>query len=303
MQVLLTGVSGYVGGALVPRLQRAGHDLRGLARDPARVPAEIPVVTGDAVSGAGLREAMDGIDVAYYLIHSMEPSVDGPFAERERRAAENFAAAAVDAGVHRVIYLGGLIPQGRRASDHLASRLAVERVLLAASPQSLALRASIVIGARSRSFRFMVRLVERLRVLPLPGWRDNLTQPVDERDLLECLALAATAPALAGRSVDVFGPEVVSYGEMIERIADLMLVSRLAVRLNLHATPLASRVASAIAGEHHELIGPLMEGLEGDLLAREPGAAHELGVHLHSFDAAVERALREWEQSEPLAAR
>ena len=303
MRILVTGVSGYVGGALVPRLAREGHDLRGLARDPARVRADIPVVTGDAVSGAGLREALDGVDVAYYLIHSMEPSTDGPFADHERRAAENFATEAAAAAVRRVVYLGGLIPKDGRASAHLASRLEVEEVLLAASPHSVALRASIVIGAHSRSFRFLVRLVERLRVLPLPGWRDNRTQPIDERDLLELLVLAATASRVGGRSLDAAGPDVLSYGAMIERIADLMLVSRPAVRLKLHATPLASRVAAAIAGERHELIGPLMEGLEGDLLARDPDAAQVFGVHLHSFDAAVERALRTWEETEPLAAR
>jgi uncharacterized protein YbjT (DUF2867 family) len=304
MRILVTGVSGYVGAALVPRLHRDGHRLRGLARDPARVKVDIPVVQGDVVSGVGLERALEDAEIAYYLIHSMEPSIDGPFADRERRAAENFATAARAAGVRRVVYLGGPVPgHGVIPSPHLASRLAVEEVLLASSTDSVAMRASIVIGARSRSFRFMVRLVERVRVLALPAWRKNRTAPIDERDLLEYLAEAATSPVAAGRSLDVAGPEVLSYGEMIERIADLMLVSRPAVRLNVNATAVASRVAAAIAQEQPEFIGPLMQSLNTDLLPRRDGVAPAMGVHLHSFDAAVERALRVWEETEPLGAR
>jgi uncharacterized protein YbjT (DUF2867 family) len=148
-----------------------------------------------------------------------------------------------------------------------------------------------------------VRLIERLPVLALPAWRANRTQPIDERDMLEFLAAAATSPLAGGRSLDIAGPEVMTYAAMIERIADHMLVGRPVVRLDLSATPVASRVAAAIAGEEPELIGPLMEGLAGDLLPRDDAAFEIFGVRLHSFDAAVERALREWEAAEPLRAR
>jgi uncharacterized protein YbjT (DUF2867 family) len=305
MRILLTGVTGYVGSRLAPRLQRDGHELRGMARRASGMVAGIDTVRADAVSGAGLDQALDGVEVAYYLIHSMEASPDGPFADREHRAAENFAAASQAAGVKRVVYLGGLVPAARdMTSTHLASRLAVERVLLDSAPDSVAFRASIVIGARSRSFRFMVRLVERLPVMALPGWRGNRTQPIDERDVVELLTRAATAAAVAGQSLDIAGPDVVSYGELIDRIRDHMLLSRPTLTLGrLTVTPIASRVASVIAGEDHELIGPLMEGLNTDLLPREEKAAELLGVQLHSLDAAIERALRDWEAAEPLAAR
>ena len=263
----------------------------------------LPLVTGDVVSGAGLGEALQGVDVAYYLVHSMEPGLDGRFAEHELRGAENFAAAARAEDVRRVIYLGGLLPAGLSPSAHLASRLAVEETLLGASPESVSLRASIAIGAHSRSFRLLVRLVERLRVVPLPAWHTYRTQPLDERDMLEFLARALDHPAVAGRSLDIAGPDILTYGEMIERIADLMLVRRSALRLGLTATPVASRLAARIAGEHWELVGPLMEGLSGDLLPRDDRAARLLGVRLHSFTRAVEHALRAWETSEPLAAR
>ncbi len=310
MNILVTGITGYVGSRLAPRLQREGHVVRGLTRDPARALApagaelELPLVTGDAVSGAGLEQALEGIDVAYFLIHSMEPATDGPFETRERVAAENFTAAARAAGVARIVYLGGLVPASGPASTHIASRLAVERILLEGSPDSVAFRASIVIGAHSRSFRFLVRLVERMPVLVVPAWRNHLTQPIDERDVIELLARAATRREVGGLALDIGGPDIVSYGELIGRISHHMLVNRPAISFRrLTVTPIASRISALIAGEQPELIGPLMESLGEDLVLRDDRAAELLGVRLHSLDAAIERALRDWEAGEALAAR
>jgi uncharacterized protein YbjT (DUF2867 family) len=308
MRTLVTGVSGYVGAALVPRLAAEGHAVRGYARSAERVAAagvELEdLVLGDATTGTGLRRALDGIEVAYYLIHSMEGPAAGAFAEQERRQAERFAAAAQVAGVRRIVYLGGLVPQDAPLSRHLASRLAVEEALLAATPESLALRASIVIGARSRSFRFLVRLIERLPVLALPAWRSNRTRPVDGRDVLAFLIRAATLPAAhTGRSWDVAGPDVLTYEALIRRIAEVLMIDRPTLGLELTLTPIASVLAAAVAGEDPALIEPLMESLEHDLLPRHDDAAATFGVRLHGFDAAVERALREWEAGEEVGAR
>ena len=302
MRILITGASGSIGAAIVPALAREGHELRALARNASRVAAPLPVVEGDAVTGAGLDEALHGVEVAYFLIHSME---GGPgFEARERAAARNFVAAAQRAGVRRVVYLGGIVPEGRVPSRHLASRLEVERILLAGLPEAVALRASIVIGASSRSFRFLVRLVERMPVLPLPAWREHRTQPIDVRDVRALLVAAASRPhAARGVSLDVAGPEILTYEAMIHRIADLMLVRRPALRLGRDVTPVAAPIAAAIAGEDPAFITPLMESLSGDLLPRDDRAAALLGVRLHRFDRAVEAALREWESAESLRAR
>jgi uncharacterized protein YbjT (DUF2867 family) len=171
-------------------------------------------------------------------------------------------------------------------------------------PASTALRASIVIGAGSASFRLLVRLVERLRVLPLPGWREHRTRPIDERDVLEFLARTPAVAAARGRSLDVSGPDVLTYAGMIDGIAELMGVGRLPLALRASLTPAASPVVAAVTGQPLELVRPLMESLEFDVLPRDADEAPRLyGVRVRPFTRAVEHALAEWERREPLGAR
>jgi uncharacterized protein YbjT (DUF2867 family) len=300
MRILITGPSGAVGAALARSLAGA-HELRGLSREPARVAGDLQleVLRGDAVTGAGLERALDGVEVCYYLIHSMEPGPDASFERRDRLAARRFAAAAAGAGVRRIVYLGGLRAAEGRSSVHLESRGEVERILLAAVPDSVAMRASLVIGARSRSFRAIVRLIERLPLVPLPPWRRYRTQPIDERDAIAYLAAAADAEGVGGRAFDIAGPEVLSYGAMIERIAGLLLLARPLLPLPVAAGPITSAVAARVSGQPNALLRPLMRSLGGDLLAEDAPARAAFGVPLHGFDAAVEHALREWEELEP----
>ena len=307
---LVTGSTGYVGGRLIERLRAEGREIRALARDPDRL-ASVPgvePVRGDLLADAGLAAALDGVETAYYLVHSMEPvrangHGGGDFGSRDRTAAGNFARAAALAGVERIVYIGGIVPRGERISPHLASRREVEEILLEAVPASTALRASIMVGARSSPFRLLVRLVERLRVLPFPSWRDNRTAPIFEQDAIEYLARTPQVPEAAGRSLDIAGPDTLTYGEMIERIADLMALSRTPVPLGLSQTPTASAVVAALVDQPVELVRPLMESLEYELLPRDDDARRLSGIRPHRYDRAVEHALREWEATEELAAR
>jgi uncharacterized protein YbjT (DUF2867 family) len=314
MRILLTGAAGFVGSLILPELLERGHTLRCLVRSPERLSSrslDVEVIVGDVVSGLGVERALSDIEVAYYLVHSMERVRTGgegvalSFRERERRAAATFARAAARAGVRRIVYLGGLLPEGGAPSQHLASRAEVEALLLAGVPDSVALRSSIVIGARSRSFRLLVRLIERLPIMPLPRWRDNRTAPIDERDLRAILVRAGELDIAGGRSYDIAGPTTLSYEQLLGEIAQAMLVERPIARIGCESDELIARLAAAIAGEEPELIIPLMEGLAGDLLPRTPPeqTAAIFGVQLHTLQSAIEHALRRWEEVEPLAAR
>ena len=301
---LVTGATGYVGTRLIARLRAGGRAVRALARDPSRFePVEgVDVARGDLLQRDTLARALDGCSTAYYFVHSMQRGSNG-FADRDRIAAENFAAAAAHAGVERIVYFGGLVPKGGPRSDHLRSRLEVEEILLGAVPRSTALRASIVIGAGSSSFRILVRLVSNLRLVPLPAWRRNRTQPIFEGDALEYLARTPETPEAEGRSLDIVGPEVLSYGEMVERIAEAMGVGRMPLPLPASQTPAASAVVSALTDQPLELVRPLMQSLEHDLLPRNDDAREIYGLKPHPFERALEHALRDWERSETLAAR
>ncbi len=302
---LVAGATGYLGARLIERLAAEDRPVRALARNPSRVTplTGVEPVGADLASGEDLGKALEGVTTAYYLVHSMEAAEDNDFAERDRRMARHFGEAACKAEVERIVYLGGMAPGGR-VSTHLGSRLEVEQILLDAVPDSTALRASIVIGAGSSSFRVLVRLVERLPVLPMPGWGANRTQPIDERDVIEYLARTPSVPAASGRALDVVGRDVLSYREMMDRIAELMGVARRSVAVAASLTSPASAVVAAVTGQPLDLVRPLMESLGSDILPRDPGEAARLyDLRPRRFDRAVEHALAEWEATEPLGAR
>ncbi len=292
--VLITGVTGYVGSTLVPRLQQEDVRLRGFARHADRVEHDIEVVEGDASELDDVVRAMEGVDVAVFLMHSMEGDTD--YDDVEHEMARTFVEAGRRCGVRRVVYLGGITPKEdtEGGSEHLESRHAVEETLLEGFPEGVALRASLVIGQGSRSFDLLAALVERLPVTALPAWRDHRTNPIDHRDVVEYLARAVLSDQVHGAmTLDVGGATETTYGDLVTRIGELGGNDNPTIGLPLSATPVAARVAAWVTDEDRGLIQPLMESLEHDLIPDDRQARELFGVEPRSLDDAIREALRE----------
>jgi uncharacterized protein YbjT (DUF2867 family) len=290
--ILLTGASGYVGSHLLPELLRRDHAVRALARRPERaaLPPEVEVRRGDAVSGEGLEAALAGVRTAYYLIHSMGRGSGGGFAQRDREAARRFGRAARAAGVERVVYLGGLGPTGAAASEHLRSRHEVAELLREHGPPAVYVRAAMIIGEGSASFAMLRHLVERLPAMLTPRWIDTRSQPVAIADVVTTLADLAERPEVPAE-VQLGGPEVLTYREMVMRAAAL-LGRRPPVILSLPVlTPrLSSYWVSLVTGVEPGLVRPLVDGLKTEMVVEHPPPPG-LNDHPLDFDAAVRAAL------------
>jgi len=289
--ILLTGATGAVGGALLPKLLDEGHGVKALVRNPANASlGEIDVIEGDVLSGAGLGEALEGVDLAYYLIHSMGRS-PGDFELNDRIGAQNFAQAAEQAGVRRIIYLGGLPPSGG-GSAHLSSRAEVAEILATAVPEPVHARAAMVIGADSASFTMLSQLVHRLPLMVGPKWIDTRTQPIAADDVTSALARLANFEAPPS-DVELGGAEIVSYRQMMDRFARLegrrepliIPVPVLSPRLSSYWVRFVTSVEPALAR-------PLIDGLKEEMIVRTPPPAGINDDPLN-FDQAVERAMQE----------
>jgi uncharacterized protein YbjT (DUF2867 family) len=293
--VLLTGATGYVGGRLLPLLaadaDAPGEGLRCLVRDPSRAPEAVRpyAVKGDALRGDGLAEALDGVEVAYYLIHSMGGKGED-FAARDRRAAETFGAAAAQAGVRRVIYLGGL--SGDASSEHLRSREEVAEILARHVPQLVHVRAAMVIGPGGASFEMLHALVKRLPAMVCPRWIDTRTQPVALDDVVRTLHALRDREDVVG-DVELGGAEVLSYREMMERTARAMdRRPPLVVRVPVLTPRLSSWWVMLVTPVDNGLVRPLVDGLREEMIVRHPPPAGINDAPM-DFDAAVRAALAE----------
>ncbi|MBT5616934.1 MAG: NAD(P)H-binding protein, partial [Microbacteriaceae bacterium] len=221
MKVLVTGATGYVGGRLVPKLLEQGHTIRVIAREPHRldgVPwvSSVEIIQGDLLNPDDVRAAVAGQDVVYYLVHSMSSA--GDFEALERQVATSVASESAHAGVSRIVYLGGLHPQGP-LSRHLGSRKEVGDILLASGVPTIALQAGVIIGSGSASFEMIRHLTEVLPYMPAPKWVRNFIQPIAIRDVLHYLVESATLPPTINRAFDIGGPDVFRYGQLMNGYA------------------------------------------------------------------------------------
>ena len=295
---LVTGATGYVGGRLVPELIAAGHDVRVMVRDERKAQAhgwstDTEIVEGDATDPEHVRTAMADVDVAYFLLHSI--GTGGDFAATERGIAETFAAEAKRAGVRRIVYLGGMIPEGQELSEHLQSRKEVGDILLDSGVPTAVLQAGVVIGSGSASFEMLRYLTERLPVMVTPKWVHTRIQPIAIRDVLRYLVGSATLPPDVNRRFDIGGPDVLTYFEMMQRYAGVAgLAKRRVFPVPILSPSLSSHWVGLITPVPASLARPLVESLRNEVVAAE----HDIAEYvpdpdggLIGFDRAVELAL------------
>ncbi|AFM19185.1 putative nucleoside-diphosphate sugar epimerase [Mycolicibacterium chubuense NBB4] len=280
VRCLVTGATGYIGGRLIPELLERGHAVRAMARTPGKLDDaawrdRVDVAKGDLTDPESLTSAFDGMDVVYYLVHSMGTSKD--FVADEARSARNVVAAAKRDGVRRIVYLGGLHPAGTELSRHLASRVEVGEILMESSIETVVLQAGIVIGSGSASFEMVRHLTDRLPVMTTPKWVHNKIQPIAIGDVLHYLAEAATAPVPESRTWDIGGPDAMEYGEAMQIYADVAgLRRRVMVVLPFLTPTIASLWVGLVTPIPAGLARPLVESLECDAVCHE-----------HDIDAVI----------------
>lgn len=293
---LVTGASGYVGGLLVPRLLAAGYAVRVLTRS-GRLDApwvgDVEVVRGDADDEDDLRRALSGVDVAYYLIHSMDGG--GSFAERDRRLAAAFGRLARTEGVGRIVYLSGLHPDGE-LSTHLASRVEVGQILLDSGVPTAVLQAATVIGRGSASFEMLRYLTSRLPLMVAPRWLGNRIQPVGVEDVLHWLVAAASLPPEVSRTFDVGGPDVLTYEQMMQVFAEETgQRRRLILTLPVMTPWLASHWVGVVTPVDAAVAKPLVGSLVHEVVCRERDLEELVGPPpggVTSYRQAVRQAMR-----------
>ncbi|MFF8449688.1 SDR family oxidoreductase [Streptomyces leeuwenhoekii] len=303
LRCLVTGATGYIGGRLVPELLADGHRVRCLARSPGRLrdqpwAGEVEAVRGDATDPASVAAALRGVDVAYYLVHAL--GTGGGFEETDRRAARIFGERAREAGVRRVVYLGGLTPAGvpeAALSPHLRSRAEVGRILLDCGVPATVLRAAVVIGSGSASFEMLRYLTERLPVMVTPSWVRTRIQPVAVRDVLRALVGSARMPDDVSRAFDVGGPDILTYRDMMARYAAVAgLPRRLIVPVPVLTPGLSSHWVGLVTPVPAAIARPLTESLRHEVVCREHDIARYVPDppgHPIGFDEAVRLALQQ----------
>lgn len=290
-RILVTGASGFVGSKLVLALLERDHQVRAMTRDASSydAPEGVSVVEGDLLDADSLEGTFDGIDVAYYLVHSMQTG--GDFAKRDREAARNFSKAAEGAGVERVIYLGGLGETGRDLSEHLQSRREVETILGNRSYSLTTLRAAIIIGEGSISFEMIRQLAQKLPVMVTPKWVRTACQPIAIRDVIAYLVGVLDEPQTAGETYEVGGPEVLTYEEMIRETAAQLGRRPIIVPVPVLSPGLSVYWVDLVTDVPKQVAHPLIYGLKNPVVVTDDRIKAIIPVRLTPFDDAVAQAL------------
>ena len=292
MDVLVTGATGFIGRRLVPALVERGYDVVALVRDASgyEPPDSVRVVEGDLLEPGSFDDALD-VAAAYYLVHSMRSGAD--YAERDRRAARNFAAAASDAAVERVVYLGGLGDDDGELSEHLRSRREVERLLAEGAYALTILRAAIVVGAGSAGFEMVRQLAARLPVMITPRWVHTDCQPIATADAIAYLVGVLDHPETAGETYEIGGPDVLTYAEMLQQVGRQLGREPVIVPAPVLTPGLSARWVDMMTDAPRSLVRPLVEGLRTPVVVEDHRLSGIVPVDPTPFDEAVARALND----------
>lgn len=300
--VLLTGASGFIGGRLLHALAERGLKVRCLIRPGEALTVNLPperqpeVVYGDLLKPDTLSPALAGMDSAYYLVHSMggrsirETRV---FIERDRAAATNFIQAADGAGVKRIIYLGGLGETGDDLSEHLSSRLEVARILQSGKASTTVLRAAIIIGAGGASFEMLRYLVERLPIMITPRWLNTRCQPIAVQNAIEYLVGCLFQPTTEGLMLDIGGPDILTYREMMLLYARVRGLRRFIITVPVLTPRLSSYWINLVTPVPAGIVMPLVEGLKNEVICRNNKIRELVPIRLFSMNEAICAALAE----------
>jgi uncharacterized protein YbjT (DUF2867 family) len=304
-RVLLTGPTGFIGGRLLHALDEEGFRVRCLVRLSETLTIKAPlqrepeVMYADLLQPETLPQAMEGIDAAYYLVHSMggrSIAETKAFEERDRKCATNFLKAAEAAGVKRIIYLGGLGETGKELSKHLASRQEVANILQAGTVKTTALRAAVIIGAGGASFEILRYLAERLPVMMCPRWVNTRSQPIAVQDVITYLIGCLKEPATSGLTLDIGGPDIISYREMMLIYARVRGLHRFIFTVPVLTPRLSAYWINLMTPVPAGIVFPLVEGLKNEVICRDNRIRDLIPTDLMTMEEAVCTALAETEK-------
>jgi uncharacterized protein YbjT (DUF2867 family) len=300
--ILVTGVTGYIGGRLVPRLLQAGYRVRVLARDASRLQdrpwvGQVEVSEGDVLKPETLENAIHGVSAAYYLIHSMMDTSD--FEQRDLTAAQNFGQAAKVMGVKRILYLGGLGDPDAALSQHLSSRQQTGDVLRQSGVPITEFRAAIIVGSGSVSFEMIRYLTERLPVMICPRWVYTRVQPIGIRNVMEYLVAALNTPESIGKIIEIGGSDVLTYGDMMLGYAQVRGLNRYLIPVPVLTPRLSSHWVHWMTPIPSQIARPLIDGLQNEVVVRDD-LANEIFPQIQPLDykTSVQLALDRLEASQ-----
>ena len=300
--ILITGATGFIGSKLIQKFSEKGYTITGMSRQEMDNKAGIKYVKADVFNPEELEKAMEGIEVAYYLLHSMEGDSKHwkEFASREKIQAQNFLSAATKAGIKRIIYLGGLVNESLDLSPHMKSRKEVGEILSSGSIPVTELRASLIIGSQGGSYAMLRYLVERLRIMVCPSWVKSLAQPIAVDDVVDYLIGCLETSETTGKIFDIGGPEKLTYQEMMRQYAAYLNKNLFVVEIPFLTTRLSSYWVDLITPVKASLARPLIDSLVHDTVVKDDSITKLIPLRLKTVREAIDAATKEMRENPPI---